>query len=283
MIAFLGTGLLGSSFVRALLARGESVNVWNRSPEKARALEQFGATAFDDPADAVRNADRVHIALSDDAAVDAVLERAAPSVRTGVVIIDHTTVSPDGTRERVRRWNERGVHLLHAPVFMGPPNALNSTGVMMASGERARFDAVKADLEKMTGQLIHLGEDPSRAAAMKLLGNHLIVSFATGLSDTLSLCQAMNLPQDEITHLLEFFNPGTQLPVRLARIRARDFDNPTWTLDMARKDVRLMMDAAGKADVELIALPAIAEAMDARQQDGDGSRDWTIVTDRATS
>ena len=283
MIAFLGTGLLGSNFVRALLARGEAVNVWNRSPDKARALEAFGATAFADPADAVRNAARVHITLSDDAAVDGVLERAAPAVRAGAVIIDHTTVSPNGTRDRVKRWDERSVRVIHAPVFMGPPNALNGTGVMMASGERARFNAVESDLEKMTGQLIYLGEDPSRAAAMKLLGNQLIVSFATGLSDALSLCRAMDIPPDEITHLFEFFNPGTQLPVRLARIRARDFDNPTWTLDMARKDVRLMIEAASQADVELIALPAIAAAMDARLAEGEGTRDWTIVTERATT
>ena len=51
MIAFLGTGLLGAGFVRALIAQGETVHVWNRSPDKARALEQYGARAFDDSAD----------------------------------------------------------------------------------------------------------------------------------------------------------------------------------------------------------------------------------------
>ena len=43
MIAFLGTGLLGGNFTRALLAKGEQVRVWNRTIEKAKALEQYGA------------------------------------------------------------------------------------------------------------------------------------------------------------------------------------------------------------------------------------------------
>ena len=54
MIAFLGTGLLGTGFVRAARKRGEDVQVWNRTAEKARALEADGARAFADPAAAMR-------------------------------------------------------------------------------------------------------------------------------------------------------------------------------------------------------------------------------------
>ena len=71
-IAFFGTGLMGSGFVRRLLANGHEVNVWNRSPAKARALEAEGAKAFDDPAAALVGAERIHLSLSDDASVDAV-------------------------------------------------------------------------------------------------------------------------------------------------------------------------------------------------------------------
>ena len=57
MIAFFGMGLLGSNFVRALRKRGEDVHVWNRSADKARALESVGAKAFDDPAAAATRRD----------------------------------------------------------------------------------------------------------------------------------------------------------------------------------------------------------------------------------
>ena len=69
MIAFFGTGLLGSNFVRALRRRGEQVHVWNRTSAKARALESVGAVAFDDLAKAAQGASRIHLTLSDDAAV----------------------------------------------------------------------------------------------------------------------------------------------------------------------------------------------------------------------
>lgn len=62
-IAFFGTGLMGSGFIRRLRARGHDVNVWNRSAAKARALEPDGARVFDDPAAALVGAERIHLSL----------------------------------------------------------------------------------------------------------------------------------------------------------------------------------------------------------------------------
>ena len=132
MLAFLGMGLLGSNFVRALRKRGEAVQVWNRSPDKAQALASIGAVPHTDVAAAVRGASRIHLTLSDDAAVDDVLARARPGFDAGVIIVDHTTTSPAGTRERAKRWAERGVAFQHAPVFMAPQNALESEDIARA-------------------------------------------------------------------------------------------------------------------------------------------------------
>jgi 3-hydroxyisobutyrate dehydrogenase len=66
-IAFFGTGLMGSGFVRRLRANGHDVNVWNRSADKARRLEAEGAKAFADPAAALAGVERIHLSLSDDA------------------------------------------------------------------------------------------------------------------------------------------------------------------------------------------------------------------------
>src|SRR5215469_15118506 len=87
--ALLGTGLLGSGMVRRLLKNGERVTVWNRSGEKARALEKDGATAAASPADAVRHADRIHVVLSDDRVVDALLEQIVPALKPNAIVIDH--------------------------------------------------------------------------------------------------------------------------------------------------------------------------------------------------
>src|SRR5262245_47662902 len=135
MKAFLGMGLLGSNFVRALLKKGEQVQVWNRTASKATALEQYGAKAFGDVKDSVRGAAEIHVTLKDDASVDEILATASAAFAPGAVIIDHTTTSAAGAVKRTAYWKEKGFTYQHAPVFMGPSNALEGTGFMLLSGD----------------------------------------------------------------------------------------------------------------------------------------------------
>ena len=137
MIAFLGTGLMGAAFVRAFIKRGESVIAWNRTIARAEPLAADGARIAADPAEAVRGASRVHLSVLDDAAVDAVLEQIVPALEPDAIVIDHSTTAPLPTAERAQRLAERGVRFLHAPVFMAPQNALDSTGVMLVAGPTA--------------------------------------------------------------------------------------------------------------------------------------------------
>ena len=284
MIAFLGMGLLGSNFVRAMRRRAgdaPEVNVWNRSPDKARALEAEGARAYDDPLEAVRGASRVHLTLSDDAAVDEVLERVRPalveSAREGVVVVDHTTCSPAGTAARAARWAERGVPFQHAPVFMGPQNALERTGIILASGDKVRFDALQPELAKMTGKVQYLGPQPERAAAFKLFGNLFLMSMTAGIADLLMLGKALGVEAADAAALFDTFNPGASMDARVKRILAGDQRPPSWELGMARKDARLMLEAAAQGNVTLAVLPAIAAEMDRWIARGHAHDDWTVI------
>jgi 3-hydroxyisobutyrate dehydrogenase len=277
MIAFLGMGLLGSNFVRALRKRGEEVQVWNRTPDKARRLTADGARVFEDVADAVRGAERVHLTLSDDAAVDDVLERAKGAFGPGVLVIDHTTTSPAGAAARSQRWAERGIGFLHAPVFMGPQNALDSSGIMLVSGDSARIATVRIALEQMTGKLIDLGERVEAAASFKLLGNMFLMFVTSGLADVLALAKSLGFTPSDVGTLLEHFNPGSLVPARLERMRKGNFGDPSWELAMARKDARLMMEAASAGGVPLAVLPAIAARMDEMIKRGHAHDDWTVI------
>jgi 3-hydroxyisobutyrate dehydrogenase len=277
MIAFLGTGLLGSGFVRALRRRGEPVQVWNRTPSKAEALAADGAVPCQDPPAAARGAARVHLTLSDDVAVDDVLEQAWPGLAPGAVIVDHTTTSPAGTAARAARWAGRGVPFQHAPVFMGPQQALEGTGIMLASGERSRFEALAPALQPMTGKLVWLGPQPERAAGMKLLGNLFLMAMTTGLIDALALAKGLGIPPDEAGALFDHFNPGAFVPARMKRILAGDFEHPSWELGMARKDARLMLEAAQAGGVPLAVVPAIAAEMDRFLAEGLAHSDWTVM------
>jgi 3-hydroxyisobutyrate dehydrogenase len=277
MIAFFGTGLLGSGFVRALRKRGEEVNVWNRTPQKAQVLEGVGARAFEDPAEAVRSATRLHLSLSDDRAVDDVLERAKSGFSPGLVIVDHTTTSPTGTAARAIRWDARGFTFVHAPVFMGPQNALESTGLMLVSGEASRVESVRPALEKMTGSLVNLGPRPDAAAAFKLLGNLHLMFLTSGLADMFALAKALRIPPADAATLFDKFNPGLTIGARVQRMLSGNWDQPSWELSMARKDARLMQEEAHRAGVPLAVLPAIAARMDEVIAQGHGGSDWTVL------
>jgi 3-hydroxyisobutyrate dehydrogenase len=193
MITILGTGLLGAGFVRGLRKQGESVRVWNRTSEKARALAALGAIPIANVADAVRGADRVHLVLSDDAAVDEVLGMAEAGLVRGALVIDHTTTSTAGALERTAAWAERGVIYHHAPVFMGPSNAADSTGLMLISGDRESVERLTPMLAPMTGKLVDLGPRVDGAAAFKLLGNLFLMALSAGFLDMLALAQAMGV------------------------------------------------------------------------------------------
>src|SRR6185503_6421012 len=231
MIAILGTGLLGSNFARALIKKGETVHVWNRTFERARTLTADGAKPFESAADAVRGAARVHIVVSDDAAVDSVL--AAAHLAPGTLVIDHTTTSVAGAKQRTSRTD---ITYAHAPVFMGPKNALESTGLMLVSGNRSRVERVRPMLEPMTGKLIDLGERVDAAAAFKLIGNTFLMGFTAAISDMIGLGKALGLSATEATSLFEHFNPGAMTAQRAKTMTSGKFDAPSWELAMARKD-----------------------------------------------
>src|SRR4051812_14701825 len=277
MKAFLGMGLLGSNFVRAMRQRGDEVQVWNRTASKANALEKYGAKAFNNVSDAVKGADMIHLTLKDDGSVDEVLQAAIDSLTPGVVIVDHTTTSREGAIRRTRQWKEKGFLYQHAPVFMGPANALESTGMMLLSGDEVLIRKIEPELSKMTGKLLHLGTQPGKAAGMKLVGNAFLVCFTAGIRDTLCLAKALDISVAELSMLFDSWNPGAMLPARLKRMTSGDYSEPSWMLTMARKDTGLFIETAQQSKIDLAIIPSIAKLMDEVIKNGYGDQDWTVI------
>lgn len=277
MKAFLGMGLLGSNFVRAMAAKGERVHVWNRTASKARELEQGNIKAYDAVTDAVKDADQVHLTLNDDASVNEVLAAARDGLKPGATLIDHTSTSVDGAIERTKSWKSLEFTYLHAPVFMGPQNALDSTGVMMVSGDQQIISRLEPALAKMTGKVMNFGPQEGKAAGMKLIGNLFLMAVTGGLSDSLALAKAVHVSVEDILTLFNSWNPGTVVPSRIKRMTTGDYTQPSWELNMARKDARLMMEGARQGGSELTVIPAIAQLMDHWIRQGHGAHDWTVI------
>lgn len=273
-IAFLGTGLLGGAFAEAAAKRGDTVAAWNRSPDKVHALERFGVIAAASPAEAVRNALRVHIVLKDDAVVDEVLAAARAGLSPDAIIIDHTTTLPISTAARAERLNAAGVKYLHCPVFMGPPAARNAQGTMMVAGPKVLFESVKADLAKMTGRLEYMGERADLAAVNKLFGNAMIIGVVAMMADVLTMAQAGDVNAEDAIKLLGFIDLNAIVAGRGMNM-AKGIFTPSFELTMARKDVRLMLETTG--DRPMAALPSVAARMDQLIAAGHGAEDSSVL------
>src|SRR5258708_30150068 len=116
-ITFLGAGLMGGALAEAAAKRGERVTAWKRSVARARALEAFGVRVAGTVPDAVAGAERVHVMLTDDAVVDAVLGAAGDGLRS-TLVVDHSTTSPAGTTARAKRLEAGGVACAPPPASL---------------------------------------------------------------------------------------------------------------------------------------------------------------------
>lgn len=273
-IAFLGTGLLGSGFVEAAAKRGEQITVWNRTKEKARALEQFGVRVADTPAAAVRGAERVHLVLKDDAVVEQVLEAARPGLGEDTIVVDHTTTQPKLTADRAARLHREGVKYIHCPVFIGPAAARQGSGTILASGPRALFDAVKPALSRMAERVEYFGERADLAAVYKLSGNAFIIGVTALAADVFALASSADVSPTDALRVLDFLNPSAMINSRGKAMIAGNYA-PSFELVMARKDVRLMIETA--REKPLAALPGIAARMDAVIAEGHGADDLAVI------
>lgn len=273
-IAFLGTGLLGGAFAQAAAKRGDAVTAWNRSSGKVAALASFGVTAAATAADAVRGAARVHIVLKDDAVVDAVIAAALPGLAADAIVLDHTTTLPELTAARAARLAAQGIAYLHCPVFMGPAAARNAQGTIMVAGPRALFERVQTALAAMTTRLEFMGERSDLAAINKLFGNAMIIGVSAAMADILALAQASDVPSQDAVKLLGMLDLNGMVAGRGDNMAKGNFE-ASFELDMARKDVRLMLETAGSRP--LAVLPSIAARMDQLIAAGHGSKDACVL------
>jgi 3-hydroxyisobutyrate dehydrogenase len=273
-VAVLGMGLLGRGFAENLLSKGNEVRVWNRTASRVEPLVAAGAFGAATPAEAVTGASRVHLVLSEDAAVDAVIDAMKGALTRGAYVVDHSTNLPAGVAARVERLRKEGVRYVHAPVFMGPTNSREGTGLMLLSCSRDDEAALRPLLEPMTGRVLHLGEAPDKAAKIKLAGNGMLVMLIAAMGDLFEMGRAGGLAPDEILALFDQFSPT---PAGMGRRALAAGEAPVgFELSMARKDVRLMIEMAGGPE-RLALLPAVAAAMDRALEEGRGSEDFAII------
>ena len=274
-VAVLGMGLLGRGFAENLLTKGNTVQVWNRTASRSQPLVEKGAIAGATPTEAVRGASRVHLVLAEDTAVDAVIADLRAGLAQDAYVIDHSTNLPAGVAARFARLRAAGIRYIHAPVFMGPSNSRDATGLMLLSGPSEDEAALRPLLESMTGRVAYLGAEPDKAAKMKITGNGLLVMLTAAMGDLFRMGAASGVSTDDVLALFDQFSPTAAGMGR--RALGASTQPVGFELTMARKDVRLMLETAGAS--KLTVLPAVAAAMDEAIAAGRGAEDFAAIAD----
>jgi len=248
-IAFLGVGLMGAPMARCLLAAGHRLTAWNRSREKAEALAPLGARVAGSPAEAVREADIVIVMLENGSIVEQVLfaQGAAEATKPGAVVVDMSSIKPAEAQDHARRFAERRVHHVDAPVSGGTVGAEQGTLAIMAGGEPEVFARVELILCAM-GRPVHVG--PHGAGQLAKLANQIIVGVTIGaVAEALLLAQKGGANPGKVREALRGgFAESRILELHGQRMVERDFVTKGRSVTHL-KDLDNALDAADRLGI----------------------------------
>jgi 3-hydroxyisobutyrate dehydrogenase len=275
-VAVLGTGIMGGPMARNLLRAGHEVTVWNRTMEKAKALEDEGARVASTPADAVRDAEIVLTMLADALAVEETLigSGALDVMPQGALWIQSSTIGVAATERLAEQAGERGITFVDAPVLGTKKPAEDGQLFMLASGPeeaRARCEPV---FDAVSRGHVWLGE-AGLGTRLKLVANSWILCTIENLSETFVLAQTLGV--DPRSFLEVISGGGMDMPyahLKGEAILNQDFP-ASFPLVHARKDVALILDAAGDVDLPLVR--ATLQQFDRAFELGHGDEDMSAV------
>src|SRR4051812_48621445 len=191
-LAFIGMGIMGLPMAGHLLAAGHRVTVNTRTKAKAESILAKGAAWANSAAEAARGAEVVFVCVTDTPDVQRVLlgdGGVIGAARPGLVVVDHSTISPAATREMATALHAKGTTLLDAPVSGGDVGARNGTLSIMVGGPPDAFARVEPLLQHMGKTITHCG-DTGTGQLTKLV-NQILVSV-TNLAVSEALVFARN-------------------------------------------------------------------------------------------
>jgi 3-hydroxyisobutyrate dehydrogenase len=275
-IAVLGTGIMGGPMARNLVRAGHEVTVWNRTEEKARALELDGAHVALSPGAAVEGAEIVLTMLADARAVDSTMLQGGglAAMADGALWIQTSTVGVEATERLAELAEQRGITFVDAPVLGTKKPAEDGQLVMLASGaEEARircdpvFNAIARDQ-------VWLGE-AGAGTRLKLVVNSWILCTIENIAETFVLCKTFGL---DPRRFLEAIGGGA-MDMQYAHLKGEAIMNEdfpaSFPLHLARKDVALILEAA--RDLELPLVRATSRQFDRALELGHGDEDMSAV------
>jgi 3-hydroxyisobutyrate dehydrogenase len=199
---YIGLGAMGFPMAMHLAKQGFLGGVWNRSAEKAQQFAtQFGVNSCTSAADLAGQCDVLLINVSADQDVLDVVRAAMPGMRSGMIVIDNSTVSPDTAKKLAAELQAIGVQFLDAPVSGGVEGAKNAKLSLMVGGDDAIFERVLPLLQCFSARITHMGP-VGQGQATKAVNQIIVAGIAQGVCEALAMAETLALPRDKLLGVL---------------------------------------------------------------------------------
>jgi 3-hydroxyisobutyrate dehydrogenase-like beta-hydroxyacid dehydrogenase len=281
-VAVLGLGRMGGAMAGRLTSCGFDVILYNRSPEKARALAAtLGARHAATPAEAVAGAAVAITMLSDDAAVQEVY--AGPDgVLAGLdertVAVDMSTVLPTTIQSLERDVRATGAGILDAPVSGSVSGASSGGLTIMVGGDAADLDRARPVFDALAKSVIHVGPLGS-GATIKLAVNTVIFGLNQAIAEALVLAEKAGVDRAAAYDVFRASAVGAPfVDYKRAAFLEPETTPTAFALDLAAKDLRLILELADQVGASMPQSATNLERIRAASADG-GERDFSSIAD----
>jgi 3-hydroxyisobutyrate dehydrogenase len=199
---FVGLGAMGMGMARNLQRAGILSAVWNRTPDKARALAtELKVAAPGTLAELAAAVDTVVSCVSADADVLEVAGALAPALKSGSLMLDCSTVSSETARQAAELLAPKGVEFLDCPVSGGVEGARDGTLAIMVGGAGAAFERARPVLEALGKTISHFGPVGAGQAA-KATNQIMCAGIIEAVAEAMAFARAQGLPLDKLIDTL---------------------------------------------------------------------------------
>ncbi len=281
-IGFIGLGAMGKGMASNLQNKGFQLNVFDIVPEPVAVLVQQGAKAAASVAELTEASDIVVTMLPGSPEVDAVVLGEGGVLahgRDGMLLMDMSTVDPETTDNLARRLPEQGIAVVDAPVGRLAQHANSGESLFMVGASDADFARVRPLLEAMGTTIHHCGAVGS-GMRTKLVNNFLAIVSCQMNAEALTLSTRFGL---DLQTTLDVIHGTTatngQLKINYATKVLTGDTEPGFAIDLAHKDLTLIVNAANKAKVPLPIGAVARESVSLARSTSFHNKDFSALLD----
>jgi len=278
-VGVIGLGAMGTPMARNLLKGGHAVTVFARRREAMAPLIDEGASAADSPAEVAARSDVTITMVIDTNAVEEVAlgtRGIVEGAQAGSVIVDHSTIEPDGARRVARALQARGIHMLDAPVSGGAAVAEAGALSIMAGGDEGVLARVRPILACYGKTIVHIG--PSGAGQVAKACNQICTIVNTlGAAEAMLMAERAGIDPAKVKDVvMTGFGASRMLDVQAPKMIARNFEGKVESR-LHYKDIHIVLSMAKALGIELPASAAAARVLTELQKRGGATSDTAAV------